>query len=462
MEFVRTLIHPCVLAVYQSVSPYKNTRKRNCQLVAVGVDEANVGCLCSVSSDYVSGIADILVVLSRDEFLLGTSSDALSKGGATESAELKVIDIGESVLNFVLSSDVVDHRLLPLFDYLNDDGEIGSIIVKTSKGSLCACGFGRFMVEVSICMPAPGDLEVEENDWILLDRKLVLFSATVGAITWAGESYPLERDIPDRGEAVNLAVLRQRSACKVASRSLRSPDILVTDVDASGEIHPPRLIDASVAARSAITKENFNLVETRGLLVTPSDVVALDLLVQQEENEEVTKGETVLQFYPHYPSEGQAAYDLLKLPEGYVNTSTKLHPAGDNYVIVFSSLVKPAPERPRTEVDEVAGQWFTENEATVEPKLVAFVVHVPSRSVIGRVDFKTDKSELELAAGRDGLTMGLAIDGRGVAITGSSIRASQTTFASLAAVSSKKKKKASRTKRVSKEKGHKAIKIKYK
>lgn len=428
----------------------------------MGVDENNVGCLCSVSSDYVSGIADILVVLSRDEFLVGTSSDALSKGGATESAELKVIDIGESVLNFVLSSDVVDHRLLPLFDYLNDDGEIGNIIVKTSKGSLCACGFGRFMVEVCISMPTPGDLETEENETILLDRKLVLFSATVGAITWAGESYPLERDIPDSGEAVNLAVLRQRSACKVASRSLRSPDILVADIDASGEIHPPRLIEASVVARSAITKENFNLVETRGLLVTPSDVVALDVLVQQEENEPVTKGATILQFYPHYASEGQASYDLLRLPEGYVNTSTKLHPAGDNYVVAFCSLVKPPPERPRTEAEEVAGQWFIETETTVESKFVAFVVHVPSRSVIGRVDFKTDNYGLELAAGRDGSTMGLAIDGRGVAITGSSIRASQTSFAFLATASSKKKKKASRTKRASKEKGHKAIKIKYK
>jgi hypothetical protein len=105
----------CREVICINVSPYKNTKKRNCRIQASALDDDALGCLCSVSSTLVEAegkLADILLLLRRDDFLLG------------ELGSMKVIDIGETFLNFLFSADVVDHRLLPLFDYLNDGGEM--------------------------------------------------------------------------------------------------------------------------------------------------------------------------------------------------------------------------------------------------------------------------------------------------------------------------------------------------
>ena len=437
----------CKELVYQSVSPYRNTKKRNCQLVAVEIDEHNIGCLCSVSSDKVSGKADIICILRREEFLLGSSSDAApAKKGGIESDDLKVIDIGEAVLNFVLSSDVVDHRLLPLFDYLNEGFEIGEIVIKASEGSLCACGFGRFMVEVSISIPDV--LAEDETEMVQLDRKLVLFSSTFEAIVWAGESYPPHLQAYQEGEKVKVAISRQRTACTVISKSYGSPEIVITDIDASGNVQPPQFLRVSPLARPSIAEENFNFAECDGLLVNLSEVIMLEVMTNEVDGE-LNDVQSVIVFYPRFPDTNEADFDVIKLPRRYL--AKKLVSASEMYVVAFCKVLTPrAPE-----ADDLAGQWFTEDHSE-EPKTIAVVVNIKSRCIIGQVEFNTDQ-EFQFGQFGNGSTTGMAIGSRGVVITGDRARATRSSpaveFGFNSTPSPKKKKKSTKGKRNGKKDG---------
>jgi hypothetical protein len=103
---------------------------------------------------------------------------------------LHVISIGEAVLNYLLSFEEADHRLLRLYDFLTDGGDMSEVEILASH-SIKACGYGRFLVEVSISIPSL-ELDEEEDIMILLDRKVILFSATAEAIVWMGESNPTD------------------------------------------------------------------------------------------------------------------------------------------------------------------------------------------------------------------------------------------------------------------------------
>ena len=438
----------CKELVYQSVSPYRNTKKRDCQLVAVEIDEHNIGCLCSVSSNKLSGKANILVILRREEFLLGTSSDAATaKKGSIESDDLKVIDIGEAVLNYVLSSEVVDHRLLPLFDYLNEGFEIGRIDVKVSEGSLCACGFGRFMVEVSISIPDV--LAEDDTEMVQLDRKLVLFSSDFNAIVWAGESYPPHMQAYQVEENVKVAVSRQRTACTIVSKSFGSPEIVMTEIDASGNVQPPQFIRASPLVRPSIARENFNFTECDSLIITLTEIIILEVMTN-EVNGELNDVQSTIIFYPRFPNTNDADFDVINLPKRYL--AKKVVSASELYVVAFCKVVAQRA----AEVDDLAGQWFAESNQSEEPKTVAVVVSTNSRCIIGHVEFDMDQG-FQFGHFGNGSTIGLAIGSLGVAITGDKARATRSspvfTYGVSSTPSPKKKKKASKGKRSGKKDG---------
>lgn len=142
----------CRELICQRVDPYRNTKKRHCRIVSMGLDEQCVASLCHVTGNPgLDAEAFVLVVITRDDFLLGESSGAadMASGCAEDVSNLKVIDVGEAVLNYLLSSDDGDHRLLQLIDFLSEGGDVGDVEVLASQ-ALASCGYGRFMVEVSI------------------------------------------------------------------------------------------------------------------------------------------------------------------------------------------------------------------------------------------------------------------------------------------------------------------------
>ena len=78
--------------------------------------------------------------------------------------------------------------------------------------SIKACGYGRFLVEVSISIPSL-ELDEEEDIMILLDRKVILFSATAEAIVWMGESNPT--DTLPRHEDMTMVSYRQTARASI-------------------------------------------------------------------------------------------------------------------------------------------------------------------------------------------------------------------------------------------------------
>ena len=222
------------------IDPYKKTKKRKSKLVAMALDETYIGCLLHVMDDITEGEAFILTVLSRDNFLIDDGSN---------DETTQVIDIGQSVVNFLLSCDDVDHGLLQLRDFLSIDGDLDDIDVIVSQ-SLIGCGYGRFMVEVSVSIPIDDEESIDEEDdnvhTTLLFRKLFLFSSTMGAIIWMSDSCPSSHPLRPINEDMTLASVKMedggRYGSKIVSLSSVSPAIMNLSVDPNGNFNASTLI----------------------------------------------------------------------------------------------------------------------------------------------------------------------------------------------------------------------------
>ena len=432
----------CREIVCYSIDPYKSTRKRTCTLDAVGLDDTTIGCLCHVSAQHLNdsvpkakSSAFILVVLSRDNFLVGESTDAVAGEG------LEVIDVGEAVLNFILSMDVVDHRLLPLFDYLQDSGgEVGHVTTSVSRRNIASCGYGRFMVEVSISIPNDNLDDDEENEdaesVLQLDRKLVLFSANTHAIVWMGDSYPSPQQPPPANIPVLVSSLQQnlnggtRADCAIAATAAVSPSsmLLSCHIDSTGHVQAPRVVENSDIIRQSLVAEGFESFPSSSLLVCASSVVAMETIYkvnpEQEGGVEPSIYKTFLSFFPRLPSYEEERPDastdsaVMEISGNIRGHSIVL--LRDDYIILFCTEVSSA-------IDEVDGQWFAPPEEEVVSSQVhnMLVVHVPSRREVGRVPFAKNVEYDPLSpqfSTQSHNTIALSIGGIGISMTGYDVR----------------------------------------
>jgi F-box-like len=464
----------CREIICQRVDPYRNTKKRHCRIVSIGLDKECVASLCHVTGhSSIDAEAYVLVVISRDDFLLGESSGAAdTAGGLSEDvSNLNVIDVGEAVLNYLLSSDVGDHRLLQLIDFLSQGGDVGEVEVLASQ-TLAACGYGRFMVEVSISIP------MEDEDGTkslhLIDRKLFLFSATIGAIVWAGESNPLPQELRPRREEMSISYLLRphfeggtRAACFFAVGSATSPAILMGEIEPSGEIKSANLLNSSLMARNDIVDEGWELFASghRPILVASTDVVAADVLVRRDD-EAVRERKSIISFYPRYPlSPDEPSYAVL-IVQGNLEV-VRLACIRDHYVVlVCREFCSPMPRTGDNEdriLGAIEGHWFGGNdeardlptegntsEAIRSIKVTAVIVHIESRREIGRIcllDGQTADSLVPHMVVDGKETIGLGLSWEGVVMTGTDVRSSMMTMLDDAQTrSSKKKKKRAPTK----------------
>ena len=122
----------CRELISRSMDPYQHTKKRGCNLMCMALDEAFVGCLLHVTEGGTKAEACILTILSRNDFLMHDES-------VDNEETSQQIDVSQSVLNYLLSCDDVDHGLLQLHDFLRDDGDLDDVEVLVSP-SLVACG----------------------------------------------------------------------------------------------------------------------------------------------------------------------------------------------------------------------------------------------------------------------------------------------------------------------------------
>jgi hypothetical protein len=416
----------CRELICHSIDPYKNTRRRNCVFVSMDIDQDFIGCLCQVNADNVNTEAWVLIVLSRDDFLLGDSSAAIERNNSSyDDQPLKVIDVGEAVLNYLLSSDIVDHRLLQLIDFLVAGGQVGDVEVIVSH-SLAACGDGRFMVEVSISIPAPTDEDLD-FDMLLIDRKLVLFSASAGAIVWIGESNDITKSMRPRHENMSLNHTRRRvpggsrQFCNIVVGSPVSAGLMLGLIEPTGHVQSTHPIEASDIVREEILFDDWQLVlrSVRPVIVTAQDIVAADVVTRIGEDRQREHKSVISVFRLEGEMNGNGnMYRTISL-DGNLDI-VRLVNWKDHHVIALCREYHPCLQ---DEPDEAADD---DEELPSQISLCAVCIQVSTGHEIGRFrlleEISHDLSEIPIISNVHGSTIGIGFACKGVIMTGNDIR----------------------------------------
>ena len=407
----------CKEIVYQRLDPYAHTKRRHCLLLDVVLDDESIGSLCQVSNN--GRPQHILIVVNREEFLLGDNSTIMDKGAQPDEMDRNIIDIGEAMINYVLTSDTADHRQLQLFDFLQDRGDLEDVEVLASE-RIVACGSGRFMVEVSISIPSHDDGE-DENPMQLIDRKLVLFSASIGAIVWVGDSCD-SSVFPTREQPMTLIGVRRilpgdhRSTCNFLVASSTSPSLSVGSIDPLGNIMSPSLLGGSLTVWAEILTDGWQSVREpyRLVLLGHDHAIAADRLEKSiGEGVLVFEKKTIVSFYPLYRQEDKPLYRSIELANITVQRMALL---GDDHLCLvcreFGDFVH---------VDAAEG---VQQMNMVPQTACMIIIHVSSCQEIYRTDagFDTNLSLPMLASSNNNSTIGCALNWSGISITGDDVR----------------------------------------
>lgn len=421
----------CKELVYQRLDPYKNTKRLSCSLLDMDVDAEYIGSLCRIEKANMKP-KHLLIVVTREEFLLGDSSTLLEKGAHPEEMDLITVDIEEAMVNYVLSSDVADHRQLQLFDFLHDGGEIEDIEV-LSSGQVVACGGGRFLLDVTVAIP-PDDVaaeEGEEESTVLIDRKFVLLSASAGAILWICDSYDTASPLPPPNDYRALAGCRAflpgdyQPSCQFVLSSTLSPDLFVGIVNSSGECAVPSTMQGSYAHQGEGSDSPWVAVNEpiRHIQQLASNCV-IDTVVYRKDlgNEGLFDTKCLVKFFSLHRGESGAAVHCMEFPRLCIVQTALL--GGGNYLLLvgreYSDFI---------EVADVEGNV----QLRMGPESACFIaVHIPTRQVIYRTGAGVDcfpsygpeknTSVPLIASNSTTSTIGLALNWSGVAITGDDVR----------------------------------------
>lgn len=434
----------CRELIYYNVDPYKRTKKRNCQLAAVALDTDFIGCLLIVVDNTSMVENFMLTVLSRDNFLM----DDESNGDA-----MKVINIREAVLNFLLSCDDVDHGLLQMHDFLANDGNLDDIDVVASQ-SLIECGHGRFMIEVAVAIPL-----IHNEDDVLIFRKLFLFSTSVEAITWMSDSGSSSSNMRSLNEEMTLAVYKReenyREGYEIVSLSCTSPSIASLSVDYGGNLQYSTLVQGTDLVRNEILSDDWSLRQSRKrpVLMLDYELVVADNLVRDEDG--TISRKSILTFYPMENSLGRSTLTKVELL-GNVEIC-HLIALRTAHVIAICRFFAPNPNAD----EQFDGTWFGPEDDTTVISSYAIIIDVETRSEIYRTCFVEDWSqhheedllqfyrdgELPIQVAVQGNTVAAALSYKGVVLTGADARKSLATVPTDADESTSPSKSSKKTKK---------------
>jgi len=423
----------CRELVCQTIDPYNRTKKKSCFMEAMGLDEDVVGCLLNVTDEINDCKSPhILVTIKRDDLLIvDFSNDGAGKISEPEEGSLHVIDVQQAVLNYILSLDHVDHRLLRLHDFLALGGAEDEIEFIVSQ-SMAACGYGRFMLEVAISIPFEDDDENHdddlERDMQLLDRKLFLFSSSVVAIVWMGESNPPNEPLRPRLEDMTLSCFRRtmpgsgtRSSCSVAAVShVFAPLVMGCEIDFSGNIESNFAVGSSEWSQTERVLEDgwtVRLDDRRPIVVTLTDVVVGDTLTRVvEENNNERKYKSHVTFYSRYAPVNQNDEPIFKLSIGENCMIDRMVGVREDYIVLlvrfFAEDGYPAESN--------GGHWGNALERAA--RVFAINIHVPSRREIERCCLYEDFGWNRLTLAVFGGTYACGVWLKGLIMTGSDVR----------------------------------------
>ena len=454
----------CKELVCQYMNPYRFTKKRSCRLMCMDVDDDAIASLCHVT-DGQRGEAYIMVVVGREEFLLGESSSSAADAGGSSSTNggssgetnngWTVVDIGEAFINYTLSCDEMGDRMLQLLDFITDGGEMSEIEVVVSPSMAC-CGNCRFMVEVTISIPVltinteDGEEEVTTQ---LLDRKLVLFSAHVGAIVWMGDSNPLDRGLRPRQEDMSLTYLRRphpgasRPSCAFVVSSKGSPALIVGELSPTGDVHSPQRLEVAETMWIETLPPGWQIAvarHQRSIVITPTDIVTGDTIVHMVDDV-IRDRKGVVAFLPRYPVKyDEPSFRSVVLDDMEI---VRLGALRDDHVAVFCRRRSQQPparndttnnemlqndiQLEQDQDNEIRGEnGIQQRPAAQYISIFAVVLHVPTGREIFRtcLEGRVGQEEEEpvnvprVSFASQEAVVGYGIASRGIVMTGRSVR----------------------------------------
>jgi hypothetical protein len=328
-----------------SLDPYCNTKKRTINVVAAALDDTTIGLLAQVKSVNVEAIASILILKQRDAFLLNDNDN--NNDDDDENGGTHVIDIGTALLNYLLSLDVADHRMLQLMDFLqtHDFGEVQIV----ASPALAACGHGRFLCHVHIWIPTNVP-DMDPDMFMMIDRRMVLFSAD--AVLWMGDS---------NDKSIHSLQYEPRNTHQVAMCSDRG--IVVTQLMDGA---PPTSIDSKQVRKVLISRTH--IVSYSVFQLTPMDSLKTELRFHDRSD------------HNELELEQPPAPDLQVLPLTNNMYIIDISCVRGDHLVVLCDEGTENPER----IDDALGHRSNEfflprNEGTT---LKALIIHVPTQVII--------------------------------------------------------------------------------
>lgn len=440
--------HGCREVVCVRAAPFPISKKRCYSLVAMDLDDDMVGCLCQARSSTRVSNEFFLTGVGREDFLCAGGGGSNDGAGPSELGNevLVSMNVREAVLNFLLSCDEMDHRLLRLYDFLaEEEGDISEVDVSVTK-NIVACGHGRFMLEVAISLPVLGSDDESDTVVTLLARKLFLVSAAAGAIVWMGDSVatgPLAHE----EENVSLAGLRASplgprvdetllTSC-VAIASPGSPGILSIDIGQHGEVHSVQTTQAfgpsEFVLHGVVEEEReASAVHTskRAVVMTSSDIVVGNNFCHTTEEDEVMQ-KCVVCFHPR-SSQARSQVDARNVGSTLVleggREIVQMEVIRDKHVLAICRILQKGSDVGLHLTDTHPNAlWLGNVDEQPNGLLYAVIIHVPTRMEIERVSLGdlsfVYPNDLPICFSAVGNCVAVGVACDGLILTGDDIRA---------------------------------------
>jgi hypothetical protein len=411
----------CRELICYRLDPYWNTKRKHCSLEQLVLDDDYITALCVVEELGVFGRKDILVVLSRDDFLLGESDD-------TSQPPWRVLAIEDTVHSYLISDASCPPQLVPI---LRGEGD-GVISISISK-TLSSCGKGLVLMEAVIFFETENGSE--SSSWLfLVSTKLNQILWSVGGIAEA---------LPHGGLIEKTIVTRRRNRAAydfvVGSAPSTVGNVIVGKVDTAGVVEDFEVLESSCRdlERPDHSDGWFKPRNERLVTITPDDVVALDVWVRAGTDASLRR--TIVSFYPRNKitaSDG-VAIDKANSTLSFPGKVDQIRSIRDVYLVLICQQLEV--DRTPELFDASRGQWLGTDYSAVDDSYVRYdvwdysipviVIHIPTRREIGRILLRDgqlhemlDRLVFPVLVVDGQSTIGLGVSNKGIVMTGDDVR----------------------------------------
>lgn len=426
----------CRELVGKSVDPYRKTKRIDSELMDMALDEENIACLLATTTPSNTGKYGVrkLVLVKREDFLISDLSE--------EEGTLQVIDINDSIINFLVEFDDVNDEDLEEFLSLLEAGyDLESFEVYPSQ-SIVSCGNGLFMIHAS--------LELKDEFYC---QKNFLFSADTGTIVLMSDvniRRPFRRGHPGDTHHEDMVLTSSVSKddrgsyqCTFASASSRSLD-LTTDgyIDSNAVIHNPSPPTDNSSVLAKALSEGYFLWSgrrQRAITLVGSYLVVADA-TSNSDADEGTKYRSFVSFYSQ-----EIGCKCIEVDGNF--QVLLLVPIREEHVLVLGATFT-------LDDNDFDGDWLGLTR-TWSKSLQGYIFHVPSRTQISDICFIND---LDLSVNHPGIiyespvriavnggTVAAAMLGEAIVMTGEDVRTAKENLPVKDNNNSKMKKKKKKT-----------------